>query len=230
MKLLTLCAGLTLLVTGCAAPPNTPGAGSGQSYTPIIDMQGVDPARHSADLAACRSYAGSVDAQAESLGGAFAGALLAGALNSMLGGNKAGNMQAANAGGLLGVTGAGTRALGKQERVITNCMALRGYRTLDGGTVAPVAYAPMQQSGNATAPANNQAIFGSQLNTPTVASAPLGTEAVQAELFAKRENCSTSPSVKMAAKGAGFETYSVACANGDTIMVRCEFGNCRSLK
>ena len=34
----------------------------------------------------------------------------------------------------------------------------------------------------------------------------------------------------LAAKGPGFETYSVACATGDTMMVRCEFGNCRALR
>lgn len=232
MKIVILSVAVAIAVSGCAAPPNTPGAGSGQTYTPIIDMQGVDPARHSADLAACRSYAGNVDAQGESLGGAFAGALLAGAVNSMLGGNKAGNMQAAQAGGLVGTVGAGNRALGKQERVIINCMALRGYRTLDGGTVLPMAYAqPMQMNPGAAPAAVNPAIFGSQLNAPEpVKPATVGTDVVQAELFAKREHCSGSPNVSMAAKGAGFETYSVACMNGDTMMIRCEFGTCRALK
>jgi hypothetical protein len=34
----------------------------------------------------------------------------------------------------------------------------------------------------------------------------------------------------LAAKGPGFETYSVACANGDALAIRCEFGNCRVLR
>lgn len=231
MKSLTSIAIAALFLSGCAAPPNTPGAGSGKTYTPIIDMQGVDSQRYSSDLSACRSYAGNVDAESESFAGMFAGALLAGSVNAMLGGNKTGNIQAAQAGGLVGVVGAGNRALGKQERVIINCMALRGYRTLDGGTVAPVAYAPAQSNPYNAAPVkNDQAIFGSQLNPEPTPPVVQGNEVVQAELFAKREHCSASPNVKMAAKGAGFETYSVACINGDTMMIRCEFGNCRALK
>ena len=34
----------------------------------------------------------------------------------------------------------------------------------------------------------------------------------------------------LAAKGPGFETYSVPCSNGDALAIRCEFGNCRVLR
>ena len=57
-----------------------------------------------------------------------------------------------------------------------------------------------------------------------------GTDALQAERFARQQSCSATPRAVLAAKGAGYETYSVACGNGDAIMVRCEFGNCRLLR
>ena len=112
-----------LTTTGCAtAPPNTPGAGIGQTYTPIVDMQGVDPGRYSRDLADCRAYAGRVDNQAAALQGAIGGAILMGVLSAALGGNSRMNNQAATAGGFAGLTGNESRAFGKQERIIVNCM------------------------------------------------------------------------------------------------------------
>lgn len=57
-----------------------------------------------------------------------------------------------------------------------------------------------------------------------------GMDMPQAERLARAQSCNAAPSPALIAKGPGFETYSVACSNGDTMMVRCEFGNCRSLK
>ena len=57
-----------------------------------------------------------------------------------------------------------------------------------------------------------------------------GVDMLQAERLARAQTCSGAPMPNLIAKGPGFETYSVACSNGDTMMVRCEFGNCRSLK
>jgi hypothetical protein len=54
--------------------------------------------------------------------------------------------------------------------------------------------------------------------------------ALGAERLAKDQNCAAQPSATLLAKGPGFETYSVACSNGDVLMVRCEFGKCRALK
>lgn len=57
-----------------------------------------------------------------------------------------------------------------------------------------------------------------------------GTDTIQAEKYAREQSCSAEPHASLAAKGAGFETFSLACTNGDTMMVRCEFGNCRALR
>lgn len=57
-----------------------------------------------------------------------------------------------------------------------------------------------------------------------------GGDTLQAETYAKTNSCSASPRANLVAKGRGFETYTLACTNGDTMMVRCEFGNCRALK
>lgn len=57
-----------------------------------------------------------------------------------------------------------------------------------------------------------------------------GMDLMQAERFARAQSCSSAPTLSLIAKGPGFETYSVACSNGDTMMVRCEFGNCRALR
>ena len=51
-----------------------------------------------------------------------------------------------------------------------------------------------------------------------------------ASRVASKAGCSKDPRVTLMAKGPGFETYSVPCANGDTIAIRCEFGNCRVLR
>ena len=42
--------------------------------------------------------------------------------------------------------------------------------------------------------------------------------------------CSKTPSAQLAAKGAGFEIYTVACSSGNAMSIRCEFGNCRVLR
>ena len=67
-------------------------------------------------------------------------------------------------------------------------------------------------------------------NAPVVAAHPSGKDAFQAEHLPAAKACSSQPRAVLSAKGAGFETYMVACSNGDTLAVRCEFGNCRALR
>ncbi|MGH6627631.1 MAG: hypothetical protein ACRECD_14020 [Burkholderiaceae bacterium] len=239
IAILVLVAGLI----GCAtAPPNTPGAGYGQSYTPIVDMQGIDPIRYASDLDTCRKYSAQVDAGAASMNGALGGAIAMGLLSAMLGGSRNMNTQAATAGGFVGIGAEGGRAIGKQERIIINCMAGRGYRTLDAAMVTPSPYASSpyasspyaQPAAQAYAPAAPAAI--SPAITPsngiTVAAKPraTGKDLLQAEQLAKDQACHSQPYATLAAKGPGFENYAVACSNGDTLMLRCEYGNCRALR
>ncbi len=57
-----------------------------------------------------------------------------------------------------------------------------------------------------------------------------GKESVVAERFAREMGCTRDVLGVMIGKGPGYESYSFACMNGETLVVRCEFGNCRALK
>ena len=54
--------------------------------------------------------------------------------------------------------------------------------------------------------------------------------AYSAEEFAKSQKCNAAPKPVLSAKTPGAETYTVACANGEALTIRCEFGNCRALR
>lgn len=58
----------------------------------------------------------------------------------------------------------------------------------------------------------------------------VGADTPQAEQHARAHSCTPNPTAFLIAKGPGFETFGIACTSGDTIMVRCEFGNCRTLR
>jgi len=216
-----------LAATGCAtAPPNTPGAGRGDTYTPVVDTGGLDMGRYSADLDSCRNYARSIDAQNAELGGMIAGILVGALIGAAYRGNSRTINDSALIGGGAALATAGNRARNKQETITANCLAQRGYRVLDG--VATVATATVASS-------PYTAVVQPTLYTPQTpdTARPVvtgGQELLQAERFAKAQACHASPQAALAAKGPGFETYSVACSSGDTMMVRCEFGNCRALK
>lgn len=60
---------------------------------------------------------------------------------------------------------------------------------------------------------------------------PSGRDVVVAEKLARELGCATRDTVgKLLGKGPGQETYSFQCANGETLVLRCEFGNCRPLR
>lgn len=157
--LLTILAPAVLL--GCAHAPNAPGAGYGDSYTPLVDTQGLDMARYSADLDSCRGLAKQINASQQEMQGMLAGALIGAALGASLGGGSRFNQQMAVAGGGGGLAGAGNRARGKQENVLANCMAGRGYRVLDVNVAtnvnAPSPYVPAAASTPVTSAAQSQA-------------------------------------------------------------------------
>lgn len=209
------------LLAGCAsAPPNTPGAGVGKSYTPVIDMHGVDSGRYLNDLDACRQYAGSINNNRAEWAGLIGGALLGAAIGASISSNLNVIGAGANSGALTGGASASGRALGTQQAIIGNCMASRGYRVLDGtarlSTTAqrggPVVRAPI--------PAPN----------PPPTAPPTGKDAYMAEQLARQSQCSSDTMATLIAAGPGFEHYSMRCTNGDVMMIRCEWGNCRALK
>lgn len=57
-----------------------------------------------------------------------------------------------------------------------------------------------------------------------------GQEEFGVQRLAKAQACHTQPRPIITGKGPGFETYSVACESGDSLAIRCEFGNCRVLR
>jgi len=221
------------MLAGCqTAPPNTPGAGSGDTYTPFVDMQGVDPARYSSDLSGCRSYAQQIDPNKKAMEGMFAGILVGALVGAAVGGNRYTAEQGALAGGGSGLAAAGGRAVLKQETIIANCLAGRGYRVLAGATVPTnmAAPSPYTQSVTATTPAVTP---GSSIPTQTHAGSstgPVGEDSFNVQRLAKQQACHQTPTANLVAKGPGFESYSVACTNGNVLMYRCEYGNCRTLQ
>ncbi len=42
--------------------------------------------------------------------------------------------------------------------------------------------------------------------------------------------CASQPQAVLTAKGPGFESYTVACSDGNALAVRCDSGNCRVLR
>ena len=85
-------------------------------------------------------------------------------------------------------------------------------------------YSPQAAAG--AAPAQTQAAPVAY----TPASRPTGRDTYNAEKLAKNRACAAQPLASLSAKGPGFETYSVPCSNGRSIVIRCEFGNCRVLQ
>lgn len=65
---------------------------------------------------------------------------------------------------------------------------------------------------------------------PTPGRSKIGRSSSAVEGLVRKQACHDMPVANLISSGPGYENYSVACSNGDTIMYRCEFGNCRALK
>jgi hypothetical protein len=58
-----------------------------------------------------------------------------------------------------------------------------------------------------------------------------GQEAFNAERLARESKCvDANVRATFVGKGPGYETYSMRCSNGETLLIRCELGNCRALR
>jgi hypothetical protein len=93
-----------------------------------------------------------------------------------------------------------------QQTALVNCMARKGYKNLDPNVT--VTYVALPKADPLSSPRKT------------------GLDTYVAEKLAKASNCSESPRAVLEDKGPGFERYSVACSNGQSIALRCEFGNC----
>jgi len=109
-------------------------AACADSYTPVVDMDGVNADKFQRDMAKCRSYANQVDAAGNGATDAVIGAgvgAAAGAALGALSGNAGGGALAGTAVGGLGGGGAGTaHSMARQKTIIDNCLKKRGYTIL----------------------------------------------------------------------------------------------------
>ncbi len=225
------------LLTACETiPPNTPGAGDGKNYTPIIDLASVDQRRYMDDLAACRGSAGMIDAERQELMGFIGGALLGAAIGASYSSDSRVIGGAANTGALSGGLRSGANARSRQAVVMGNCMASRGYRVLDGTAnityTAALPSAPPAALAAAPSPTvvTSPAAPAIPATAPRLESIPTGQDSFVAEQVAKRLQCSSEAVGRLIGKGPGYETYSFQCKGSETLIVRCEFGNCRALQ
>ena len=233
------------LLLGCATrPTGSPGSGYGSAYTPIVDMQGVDPARWAADLAECRSYARQVDTTGNAATGAMAGAVLGAALMAAAGGNRRWNSQAAGVGAVEGTAVGLAAGIRKERLVMNNCVVGRGYRVLDSNiafvpqqmpiAVAPASSlipAPIQQIAppgvtNAQ-PVAVPAVYHQPESTPDL-TIKQGKWARESERIASFLGCAV-PIARLTLAEADFERYAISCGGGggdEAMKVNCEKGRC----
>lgn len=122
MKNLIALAAAVAVASGCA----------GANYRPVVDTQGVDPARYALDLQECQQFA---TQRADAAQGALIGAAFLGALGAVLSHNNGLGRYNRNAvvadsatmGAVAGVAGAEMT----QRNIIIRCLAGRGYRVLE---------------------------------------------------------------------------------------------------
>ncbi len=100
------------------------------TYRPVIDTQGVDPARYEADLRDCQQYAQQRDPATQAVAGAAIGALLGVALAAAMGSRYSRNTGAA-IGAVSGGASGAAHGAESQIQIVRNCMAGRGYRVLN---------------------------------------------------------------------------------------------------
>ncbi|SFD57050.1 complement resistance protein TraT [Paracidovorax konjaci] len=201
-------AALALALAGCAAQGPRPGAAASMP---------ADPAQHAADLDACQRYAQQIDVVMETLDGMVTGALVLASLAWSAGGSRGTVGGWAVAGGALGAT-QGLQPLERRRRAVENCMQSRGHAA--GPYVAAPGYPVAQAIALPAEPPPRAPV-------PSIA---VGTDTFSAERLARAQSCSVQPRAALAAKGPGFETYTVPCDSGDALAIRCEFGNCRVLR
>jgi len=197
---------LALVLGGCAATA---------PQAPYAAVDPADAARQAADLAECQRYAQQIGVAQETLDGMLTGALVLASLVWSAGGGHGSVRDGALVGGALGAT-QGLKPLERRRHAVESCMQAHGY------AAGPYAVAPVPPPAEPSA-----GPFPAGPARPTIA---VGADGFTAQQLARTQSCSAQPIAALAAKGPGFETYTVACDSGDALAIRCEFGNCRVLR
>ena len=86
-----------------------------------------------------------------------------------------------------------------------------------------------------TAPSMQRASIVTPAAAPLLAKEPPGSVKIgqndfQVRRLARDQSCHSDGRPILVSTGPATEAYTVVCANGDSIAVRCEYGNCRALK
>lgn len=218
MKLLCSLVALAML-TGCAGmnrPKNGPGSGYGASYVPNVTTTPAVSGDYDATVAKCQKRASDLPyirsgENDEALFVVGAGAGYAFAATTPLVG-----IWEAIAIGVGGASYGGfaywvdtpgrQRWYERQETMVANCMTQAGYTNNDP-TVK---------------------VTWKKYEATAAELRPTGVDTYNVERMAKAKSCGVAPLATLTAKGPGFENYSVPCeAQNTTLLVRCEFGNCR---
>ena len=144
----------------------------------------------------------------------------------------------------LGITDMITGAMWKYQNDVSIIMEREGSVGAQTPGAASNDSTPSSSSRPGSGPTDAQLTGGATSSgTPSAAPAPAAAVkaapaaasslpsqfSLEAERAAKAQQCG-SPTSTLSVKGAGLETYSVTCSNGDVMFVRCEFGNCRVLR
>ncbi|VTU27761.1 hypothetical protein H4CHR_02065 [Variovorax sp. PBS-H4] len=204
---------IAALMAGCATRPNEgPGSGSGANYVPAVQARTDAPAAYEQDLARCRASAATIPFRASQHDGALAvldtgvvGAGWMAGIPTLSGVAVVGGLYAFQQ----AVYTPERRAWhAKQETAMLNCLAQKGYVNTDPSV--RVTWVPPGQ------------------RTAQSALRSTGRDTYSAEQFAKARRCSVLPMAVLVEKGPGYERHSIPCINGQTMAVRCEFGNCRA--
>ncbi len=96
----------------------------------------------------------------------------------------------------------------------------------------------VQKGCTATASQTPSATTVTSQQQPTYAPAPataiatpkIGQFSNRVEALPEVKACNAHAIAGILGKGPGYENYSVQCTDGNTVLARCEFGNCRVLK
>lgn len=125
----------------------------------------------------------------------------------------------------------------RRQEIAILCMQARGYRQVPIGT-AGVVPAVATDSASPAPPypvqpatySDPRANMNAPVEPPKAAPPQAGPSAFTVERMAREQACHDQPVARLVTTGAGFETYTVSCKDGDALSLRCEIGNCRVLK
>ena len=93
------------------------------------------------------------------------------------------------------------------------------------GVPARMSGALQSSTAVATVPANGSPLA----NMQTVVATDTMKYAFSAEAMAKQRQCSANPTAVLNARGPATEVYTVACNNGDALMLKCTYGECKAI-